>query len=443
MASFGTYYLNGPSLTSATAAYDDAALTTPAADGFYSDGVTIREMVSGVFTDVISSCAPCAANCTSTPINVVEGKAFLEMNQNLGSTSFDVGAIVIEITFNGNAIPLGFYFEYDGVQYNYVSSSAFGLLQGPVGPNQVIYIGNSAFDCGITAAFQNLPKYEYNPVTNTFDSTSSTIAVIAYAPQLQLTAGNPGKCVLVIPKPNASPSILYFQGRLLCNPNNFNITVKCPAKLPSFSSTSVYAISGDTCLATADQTYYVADVGGTVSSGGKLGLYDLVYYDFNGITPLADGFYRSPRVPPTAPPPFGTPRQWFEVQDGVIVSFGTCPSVTEWNIDYEVANAITGSCSANISNLRLQISQPPTTYVLQNAPNIGTTHIPAGTTHVQLRMYWFETITGCGQVKMVIEKDSVIIAYKILTPTSGVYEYLDVDFNLIADSNIYAYVTLI
>jgi hypothetical protein len=445
MATLGTYYLNGPSLTAATAAYTDSDLKNVAPDGFYSDGVTIREMAGGAFTDVISSCAPCEANCSSTPINVTNGKSFLEMNQQVGGTSFDIGAIVVNITFIGNAAPLGFYIEYDGVQYNTVSSAAFGLLQGPVGANQVIYIGDVAHDCGITAAFQPLPKYEYNAVTNTFDNTGATVSVIAYGPQLQLTTGSPLKCVMVIPKLSPLPSSIYFQGRLLCSPNNFNITINCPTKLASFSSTTVFPTGIETCMAVAEQTYYVADVRGTVnaSPSGKLGLYDLVYSDFNGQYPLENGFYRSPRVPPTAPPPFGTPQNWLEVQDGVIVSFGTCPSVIEWNIDYQVQNAIAGACSANVPNLRIQISQPPTTYVNQNAPHVGTAHIAAGTTHVQLRMYWFEVYTPCNQVKMVIEKDGVVIAYKILTPTSGIYEYLDVDFNLDADCNIYGYVTLI
>jgi hypothetical protein len=33
------YYLNGPSLASATAVFLDAAMTTCAPDGFYSDGL--------------------------------------------------------------------------------------------------------------------------------------------------------------------------------------------------------------------------------------------------------------------------------------------------------------------------------------------------------------------------------------------------------------------
>ena len=43
MATSGTYYLDGPSLASATAVYTDAALTTKASDGFYSNETIVRE----------------------------------------------------------------------------------------------------------------------------------------------------------------------------------------------------------------------------------------------------------------------------------------------------------------------------------------------------------------------------------------------------------------
>lgn len=441
MSTLGTYYLNAPSLSSATAAYDDAALTIPAADGFYSDGVTVRELVSGVFTNVISSCAPCAAPCSITPINVIEGKSFLEMYQDMGSTILDVGAIVIEIDYIATSPPLGLYFEYDGTLYNALSSQNFGFVQGPAGPNQVIYIGNTADDCGILAAgYQSIPVQEFNPVTNVFDNTGQFLSVAALAPQIQLSAGIPGKYVMVIPKPTASPSILYFQGRLLCNPNTFTITVNCPANLPSFTSTEDCLLQIDTCALGTNQVYHSADVNGTTSLGGFFGLYDWVFSDSFGQTVLPDGWYRSPSVP--------SPDTSFEVQDGVIIGFGACASVTTKDINYEAENAIAGSCSTNVANLKLTISQPPTpAYVDISAPATGIYTTPVGLTHIQLRLYWFEVYTPCGQVKMVIEKDGSIIASKTFTPTSGVFEYLDVDFDLtefplLVDADIYGYITL-
>lgn len=48
MAVSGTYYLDAPSLASATSVFDDALLTTLAADGYYAEGVIVRQQVGGI-----------------------------------------------------------------------------------------------------------------------------------------------------------------------------------------------------------------------------------------------------------------------------------------------------------------------------------------------------------------------------------------------------------
>lgn len=436
MSTSGTYYLNAPSLTSATSIYTDSALTTVAADGWYSDGTTIRELVSGVLTNVISSCAPCATPCSITPINIVQDKSFFEMNQDLGTTSLDVGAVVVEIVFNGAERPLGMYLAYDGVIYNALSSQNFGFVQGPVG--EPIYIGNSAFDCGVIGVppfFHVLYVYAYNVVTNTFYNTGQITIIKPTIPQLALSAGATGKYVMVIPKPNAVPSNIYFQGILCCDSNNVSITINCPKSLPSFTSTENKAVSLDACGAGTVREYYVADVNGTVASGGFLGLYDWVFADSIGQAILPDGYYRSPAVQ--------APDTYFQVQDGVIIAFGACGAVPLWVVTYEAENAISGVCSGNVVDLSLKISQPPTpAYIDVSAPATGTANVPEGITHVQLEMDWLESIPNCGQIKMVIEKNGVVVAYKTLTPTGATIETLEVDFILEDDVSIYGYVTL-
>lgn len=442
MATLGTYYLNAPSLSSATSVYTDAALTIVGPDGWYSDGLTVRQLVVGVFTDIVSSCAPCASPCSTTPI-FINGflKSTMYFSKNLNNTSLDVGAVVIEITQNmppGSNPPFGFYIEYDGVQYNTVSSQNYGLLQGVVGVDQPIYIGETGADCGIVAAgAQSVSIYQYNPVTTAFDDTGQSEIVQALAPQLQLTVANQGKCVMVIPKPNASVGTLSFRGLNLCSANrDVQITVNCPQNLPSFTSTIDFPAVGGTCTSPTNKVYYSADVNGTTAAGGFFGLFDWVFLDPYGQTTLPDGWYRSPSVP------FSDTS--FETLNGVIIGFGACGAVTGYDIDYEVENAISGSCSANVSALDLEITQPPLSILGPvSAPSSGTqSGVPTGLNHAQLVMTWSGTPTPCGQVKMVIEKDGVIIAFKTLTPTAAGVYYLDVDFNLIANSDIYAYVTL-
>lgn len=58
MAVESVYYLDAPSFSAATAVYTDAALTTVAPDGFYSDQSISREQVSGVLLPQIT-CPSC------------------------------------------------------------------------------------------------------------------------------------------------------------------------------------------------------------------------------------------------------------------------------------------------------------------------------------------------------------------------------------------------
>ena len=48
MPAYSSYYLNGPSLASSTAVFDNSTLTVKAADGWYSDGEIVREQSSGL-----------------------------------------------------------------------------------------------------------------------------------------------------------------------------------------------------------------------------------------------------------------------------------------------------------------------------------------------------------------------------------------------------------
>tara|TARA_B110000879_G_scaffold3941_1_gene5290 strand:- start:348 stop:521 length:174 start_codon:yes stop_codon:yes gene_type:complete len=52
------YYLDGTTLSNSTAVYADADLTICEADGFYSDGVTVRRQVNCVLLneEVCPSC---------------------------------------------------------------------------------------------------------------------------------------------------------------------------------------------------------------------------------------------------------------------------------------------------------------------------------------------------------------------------------------------------
>ena len=65
MAISSSFYINAPSLASATAIYTDADLTVCADDGYYSDGVISRQQVGCVLLpqQICPSCIPVSYNC--------------------------------------------------------------------------------------------------------------------------------------------------------------------------------------------------------------------------------------------------------------------------------------------------------------------------------------------------------------------------------------------
>lgn len=303
MATSSTYYLNGPTLGTATAVFTNSGLTVCAPNGFYSDGVIVREQVGCVLLPR-QVCPSCATPCGGTiSANGTQGVYYL--NVDLGSAT---GAVVVR--FNPQTVPDGISALYNSVVYNGLSSPTFGWLQGTAG--LPTYIGATSGDCGIVAGSPyTLNEFDYNGTT--FVPLGTTTNVSVASGQMELTTSSPGNSVMVIPKITASPSILDITLIGPCTGTVFNISVLCPAPLISFASSTVTANNGLACAATVNQTYYVAHVSG---SGGTLGLYDLVFSDQNGQFKLNAGFYKSTDV--------GT-NEWYEVDtNGVVIDFGVC-----------------------------------------------------------------------------------------------------------------------
>ena len=98
MATSSTYYLNAPSLGSATSVFTNADLTVLAADGFYSDGVIVREQISGLLV-AQQTCPACATPCGGS-ISASGQQGIYYLNIDLGT---DIGAVVV--TFNPASVP--------------------------------------------------------------------------------------------------------------------------------------------------------------------------------------------------------------------------------------------------------------------------------------------------------------------------------------------------
>jgi len=300
-----TYYLNAPSLGSATAVYLDPLLTVCAPDGYYSDGVITRQQISCLLYAQVP-CTTCGIPCGQL-VSLTGGHGVYNMNINAGS---GLGAMVIK--FNPLDIPNGIQVLYNSVVYNKFSSPFYGLLTGAAG--LPIYLGNQANDCGLIAGSPfTLNKYIYNG--SSFIATGGTESVPILLSQMSLTTPTaPGLCVMVIPKTFASPTDVQVTIISPCVSDSFGIQVNCPTKLPDFSSTEAAQLES-LCTMPDTFTYYSASVNGT---GFTLGLYDYVFVDSNGVTPLPNGYYRCPSS-------LTSPNDTIQVTNGVIVNiFQNC-----------------------------------------------------------------------------------------------------------------------
>jgi hypothetical protein len=109
-----TYYLDGASLSAATAVFDDPLLTTCAADGYYSDGTLVRQQVGCVLvTEEI--CPTCLIPYTSStePFPNSEGVCGQEMPTTYYTSSVTptliIGDSVYQDSLGSNILQDGWY----------------------------------------------------------------------------------------------------------------------------------------------------------------------------------------------------------------------------------------------------------------------------------------------------------------------------------------------
>lgn len=325
MATSSTYYLNAPSLASATAVFSNAGLTTLAADGFYSDGVISREQVGGVLLPQ-QSCPTCATPCGST-INASGGQGIYLLDLDTGSTSGDIGAVIVR--FDPYGVPDGIRGTLGANVYNKLVSSVDGLHESS-NAGHLTYVGQAAADCGISGTtYPALLEYSYNGTS--FVATGNTQSVTVAPGDVSLGASAPGSCLMVIPKLTPTPSIINFEVVGPCSGTAWSMSVNCPVLLTGFSS-SVMAVSDiAVCELTETVTYYNASLANTP---GTVGLYDLVFADEYGGTQLAAGYY-------LATGSITGGNDWFQVDsNGVVIDLGTC--ATPPPVSY---NCVDGTCT--------------------------------------------------------------------------------------------------
>jgi hypothetical protein len=303
------YFLDGGTLLDSTTVYLNSGLSIVAPDGYYSDGFNIRRQTGGVL-EPSQPCPACGVLCGGQ-INGSgnQGEYLLEIDT--GSLPTAVGAIVIQ--FNPLSVPDAIVAELDGVLYNEVSSPNFGYLAGT--PGLATFLGATSGDCGISGSTYTLNINQWNGTAFVPTGTTDTITV---APgQMQLTASPPGSCVMVIPKTNATPSLLTVRCYGVCGGTVFNINIACPFKIKSVKSSIKFTTPDDPglCLTGLTSKLYPVRVTGV---SPYLDLHDWVFLDEFGATKAPDGFYRTNNLV--------APNDTIEVANGVVVALlDKCP----------------------------------------------------------------------------------------------------------------------
>lgn len=149
MSSRSTFYFNGNSIITSTAIYTDSALTTPAPDGFYSDGTNSVKQEGGVIVEsyVCTDCICSTQTVDSTGPSAVYNSSIV--------TGEGTGAIMIKITMDVNSAPVGFraYESFTGAQtyHNRIINKATGFTPSsgysftyPATAGRFVQIGNNA-----------------------------------------------------------------------------------------------------------------------------------------------------------------------------------------------------------------------------------------------------------------------------------------------------------
>ena len=305
MANLGSYYINGPTLATATGVYTDINLEYCAPNGFYSADGIVREQLNCTLLPA-SNCDTCACACPISVTSLVQQAAY-DLLVDVGTGT---GAIIV--TFSPGLVPCGIRAEYNGVRYNKLSSPVDGYHSAT--GTKIIYLGASGLPAACITPLPitgTVDSYQYNCATNSFDIPNGTKSGNIDVGQESLTAGNPLGCVMVIPKISPTPSTLDLILASPCAASQFTISVACPLALTLFNGKTTGLPPGaGTCGDPLVEEFYNAPVTGLA---GAPAIRDWIFTDPNGQFPLTGVVWIEIAG-----------SNYMEVANGVVVSVSAC-----------------------------------------------------------------------------------------------------------------------
>ena len=296
MATLGTYFYDGTSFQFATGLWINASLTTVAPDGWYSQGGIYRYMSSGILGSP-QTCASCIYSCGDPAIGWTAGgmgKMIITVDVGIAT-----GAVIAKFNLTNDSSIARATWTYDGLSASEYSSANYGYVQGVLG-NEINGILYGCIDNATGSGGNTFTGTEYTNTGSTFVPSGNTPT---WGPYLDQASGgcdlinsptpNYGDNIMVIPKPNTTPSTIEFViDGPLCSQQRFSLEVLCPTTLISFNTVNYSNVDcTDACFpsgAPVPGTYYLAPVAGV---GGIPTVNDWVFSDNQGVSAAPDGFY--------------------------------------------------------------------------------------------------------------------------------------------------------
>ena len=276
MATLGTFCFDGENFSQASALYTDNTLTTFAADGFYAQGLIVRQQLSGVLLNA-QNCGACLVACGSgISASISNQNGVFDANIDLAN---DLGAVVIRC-FMGSSIPDGIIASWNSLTTNRLTAAdnhnGVVLLNGAnvqvdyagignqgtglptyVGNQNTALLSNSPYDSAGSCPTQGTSPSNFSLISGSYidQGTTQNVTIASDAIGYGSDAGTITSPVftMVVPKTSVTPTPLNLKiFAPLCG-TAFNWEVDCPVALPSFSASP--AQSTIAC-ATATTTYY-------------------------------------------------------------------------------------------------------------------------------------------------------------------------------------------
>jgi len=412
--SFDTYYINAQDFSNATSIFTDADMTNIAPDGTYQFNGVYRTMSSGDLGSPFF-CATCCAGCSATytyPIPSAKNRKFTVCSS-IGVTTNT--AIVVKFKYTSSnsqdlGFPLGLQATYNSQEYQGITSNRFGYLPE-------LYIGSTnVVPSSDLAGTYSLDGFSWLPMTSSFVDAADETVTIAQS-DMSSIIGNPDECYMLIPKTATvdTVDVEVFSPR----PTNVlpsssgggcDITIPCPVGLAKITTSTTQATKVLACGESLDEIAYIMRVN---SSSGLPRMFDRVFSDPAGLTPLAEGYYTLSNTYSGA----ASTKAWMHVvgSNGVVQAVGTCaegvyPSLTEM-ISSEMRPSFIQACSyQNQSGTNLPDQQywhngsgdAPVVGNIAYSDVLGTTVLPDGYYQL-LRSY------------KIIQVDSTSIAGEIIS----------------------------